>query len=121
MSGKCARVEAVTFSSTAPAAACAWCGKELHSSGRGRPRKYCSQSCKQRAYEQRHNIAGTSIPKEAVIIHPNRAAALRDSLFELRCAAEDIATASAEGAEPEEIHDLCTELVALARTIEKLR
>lgn len=111
----------MTFSSTAPAATCAWCGKELYRAGRGRPRKYCSQSCKQRAYEQRHNVAGTSIPKEAVIIHPDRAAALRDSLFELRCAAEDIATASAEGAEPDEIRDLCTELVALARTIEKLR
>ncbi|MDO5511163.1 hypothetical protein [Corynebacterium sp.] len=112
------------MSTTKPAgstASCAWCGKELVLTGRGRPRKYCSRSCKQRAYEQRQNVTGTSIPAEAVIIHPERAAALRDSLFELRCAAEDVATASAEGAEPDEIRVLCSELVALARTIEKLR
>lgn len=111
----------VTISTTKPAVSCAWCGKELVSTGRGRPRKYCSRSCKQRAYEQRHNVAGTSIPAEAVIIHPDRVAALRDSLFELRCAAEDVATASAEGADPDEMRVLCTELVTLARTIEKLR
>lgn len=111
----------VTISSTNLVTSCTWCGKELVNTGRGRPRKYCSRSCKQRAYEQRHNVAGTSIPAEAVIIHPDRVAALRDSLFELRCAAEDVATASAEGADPEEIRVLCTELVALARTIEKLR
>jgi len=111
----------VTISRTVSAPTCAWCGKELAVSGRGRPRKYCSQSCKQRAYEQRHNVTGTSIPQEAVIIHPDRAAALRDSLFELRCAAEDIATATSEGAEPDEVRDLCNELVTLARAIEKLR
>ncbi|RNE49722.1 hypothetical protein C5L39_01730 [Corynebacterium alimapuense] len=109
------------MSRTQHTSVCAWCGKELGSSGRGRPRKYCGRSCKQRAYEQRHKITGTNIPQEAVIIHPDRAAALRDSLFELRCAAEDIATASAEGAEPDELRDLCTELVSLARAIEKLR
>lgn len=115
-------VKRVTRSSTTTSVStCSWCGKELYSSGRGRPRKYCSQSCKQRAYEQRHNVTGTTIPREAVIIHPERAAALRDSLFELRCAAEDVATASAEGAGPEELRDLCQELVTLARTIEKLR
>lgn len=111
----------MTISSTNLVTSCTWCGKELVNTGRGRPRKYCSRSCKQRAYEQRHNVAGTSIPAEAVIIHPDRVAALRDSLFELRCAAEDVATASAEGADPEEMRVLCTELVALARTIEKLR
>lgn len=114
-------VVTVTISTTNPAVSCAWCGKELVLTGRGRPRKYCSRSCKQRAYEQRQNVSGTNIPAEAVIIHPDRAAALRDSLFELRCAAEDVATASAEGAEPDEIRVLCSELVALARTIEKLR
>ena len=52
---------------------------------------------------------------------PDKVRALGDDLFELRCAAEDIATAAAEGAQPDEIRELCTELVALARQIEKLR
>lgn len=50
-----------------------------------------------------------------------RAERLQDSLFELRCSAEDIATAAREGAGGEELQELCTELVDLARTIEKLR
>lgn len=52
---------------------------------------------------------------------PERADELRDSLFELRCAAEDIATAVDEGENPREVGALCTELVELARRIEKLR
>ncbi|MDO5031606.1 hypothetical protein [Corynebacterium sp.] len=103
------------------AATCQWCGKDIAQGGRGRPRKFCSASCKQRAYEQRHNVVGTSIPAEAVILTPERADALRDGLFELRCSAEDIATAAAEGGSPEEISELCEELVALARRLEELR
>ncbi len=100
---------------------CTWCGKDITASGRGRPRKYCSQACRQRAYEQRNNVSGTAIPANAVILTPDRAEELRDSLFELRCAAEDVATAVGEGESPGEVSALCGELVELARKIEKLR
>lgn len=100
---------------------CAWCGAEIVSAGRGRPRKYCSASCKQRAYEQRHNVVGTQIPDDAVILAADKADRLRDELFELRCIAEDIQTAAAEEATAEEKAALCQELVDMARTIEKLR
>ncbi|MDP9851028.1 hypothetical protein J2S56_000518 [Corynebacterium lowii] len=100
---------------------CAWCGKEMEPSTRGRPKKYCTPSCKQRAYEQRHNITGTQIPQDAVIMTPQRAERLQDSLFELRCSAEDISTAASEGVSAEELRELCSELVELARSIEKLR
>ncbi|MDY5784655.1 MULTISPECIES: hypothetical protein [unclassified Corynebacterium] len=103
-------------------ATCAWCGRELpEQPGRGRKRKYCGPSCKQRAYEQRNNVSGSDIPAEAVIIHPVRAAEMRDRLFELRCAAEDVATAHAEGADTQEIRHLCDELIDIARKLEKLR
>lgn len=100
---------------------CAWCGTEIVQVGRGRPRKYCGPTCRQRAYEQRHNVSGSAIPAEAVIIHPDKADALRDQLFELRCSAEDIATAVSEGADGDEVRGLADELVALARKIEKTR
>ncbi|WP_435384032.1 hypothetical protein [Corynebacterium auris] len=110
------------ISGAAPAATCQWCGAELpEQKGRGRRRKYCSESCKQRAYEQRNGVSGTGIPDNAVILHPDRAGRMRDRLFELRCAAEDIATAHAEGASPTEIRHLCDELVEIARSLEKLR
>ncbi|WBT07667.1 hypothetical protein PAB09_06855 [Corynebacterium sp. SCR221107] len=100
---------------------CEWCGKELVESPRGRRKKYCSQSCRQRAYEQRQNVQGTTIPASAVIMRPESVAAMRDKLFELRCLAEDIATASKEGADFSELDPLCQELVVLARDIEKIR
>lgn len=100
---------------------CEWCGTELGESKRGRPRKYCSQACRQRAYEQRNAISGTQIPATAVIIQPERVQQLQDSLFELRCAAEDIRTAVGEGAHLTEVTQLCDELVELSRKIEKLR
>lgn len=52
---------------------------------------------------------------------PERAERLRDELFELRCAAEDVATATAEGASAVEVKALCEELVELAKKAEKLR
>ncbi|QYH19753.1 hypothetical protein JKI95_00795 [Corynebacterium aquatimens] len=105
-----------------PAPVCLWCGRELAvQEGRGRKRKYCGQSCKQRAYEQRHNLSGAGIAEGSVILRPERVAELRDELFELRCAAEDVRTAAGEGADPEEIRHLCDELVAMAIEIEKLR
>lgn len=35
---------------------CAWCGRDISTNNRGRKRKYCSQSCRQRTYEARHNL-----------------------------------------------------------------
>lgn len=52
---------------------------------------------------------------------PEKVDAFKDRLFELRCAAEDISTAASENADAEELRDLCDELVALAKQIEKLR
>ncbi|WP_342319720.1 hypothetical protein [Corynebacterium mayonis] len=102
--------------------ACAWCGCDLPAQqGRGRKRKFCGNSCKQRAYEQRNNVAGSSIHAESLILHPDKVAAMRDKLFELRCSAEDIATAHAEGADTQEISRMCEELTEIARELEKLR
>ena len=99
---------------------CNWCGKGMPTQTRGRPRKYCSAACKQRAWEQRHNVVGTPIPQDAVIMTPDKAAAFQDGLFELRCGAEDVATAAGEGASAEEIQQLCEELVAVARRLEDM-
>ena len=54
-------------------------------------------------------------------MRPEKAERLSDLLFELRCAAEDIATAADEDSPAEEIRGLCAELVTLARRAEHLR
>ena len=100
---------------------CAWCGKPLATGTRGRRRKYCSQACRQRAYEQRNNLANTNIPADAVMITLEQAEGLKDQLFEVRCAAEDICEAIADGASTDELAPLIDELVTLTREAERLR
>lgn len=58
---------------------------------------------------------------DAVILSQQKVVEIRDKLFELRCAAEDIQTAAAEGASGSELGPLCDELVGLAQKLEKLR
>ncbi|WP_032377912.1 hypothetical protein [Rhodococcoides fascians] len=100
---------------------CAWCGRPVADSGTGRKRRYCRQSCRQRAYEQRSAIKGTSIPDDAVILTADEVSAAADRAFEVRCAAEDVGTAVTEGADSVELQRLCAELLTKARDAERLR
>ncbi|GED97977.1 hypothetical protein [Gordonia crocea] len=101
--------------------ACAWCGREIEDSTLGRRRKYCRQSCRQRAYEQRTLTAGTNIPDDAVILRPDEVRDLADRLFELRCAAEDLRTAVAEDADSATLAGLADVVVDLAVAAERVR
>lgn len=101
--------------------ACVWCGRDVASAGIGRRRRYCRQSCRQRAYEQRQAVKGTSIPADALVLSPDEASALSDRMFELRCAAEDVATAIAEEAGHAELGVLADRLVSMARDAERFR
>ena len=49
------------------------------------------------------------------------AAQLSDRVFEVRCAAEDVATAVDEGAEPAELRDLCDALMRAAKAADGWR
>ena len=85
----------------------------------GRRRQYCRQSCRQRAYEQRASLnseAGTSLalPPDAVVLSADEAADLSDRVYQVRCAAEDVATALDEGAEATELRELCNVLIRAA-------
>ncbi|AXK84464.1 hypothetical protein IU443_00950 [Nocardia farcinica] len=100
---------------------CLWCGREIVDSESGRRRRYCRQSCRQRAYEHRNSVKGTGIPEDSVILSAQEAADLADRWFAARCAAEDVATAIAEGADTDELLALSTTLVKLTREAERLR
>lgn len=100
---------------------CVWCGREVVTTGVGRRRQYCGQSCRQRAYEQRNAVKGTSIPQDAVILTAAEAVELVDRMFEVRCAAEDVATAVQEGVETVELVEMCKQLADLAREAERFR
>ena len=94
---------------------CRWCGREVGDAGLGRRRQYCRQSCRQRAYEQRAQVKGTSLPADAVVLSVEEAAQLSDRVYQVRCAAEDVATAVDEGAPPDELRRLCEELLRAAK------
>ncbi|MBV8933383.1 MAG: hypothetical protein JOZ47_17300 [Kutzneria sp.] len=101
---------------------CGWCGRQLPADGQlGRRRQYCAQTCRQRAYERRAAVQRGGLPEDAVVLSGAELASLQDRLFQLRCAAEDIATAVADGASRTELHALAMELAGAAGGLERLR
>lgn len=81
---------------------------------------YCGQSCRQRAYENRAALERGGLPTDAVVLTADERDALSDKLFQVRCAAEDVATAIQEGASPAEVQTLVDDLVAFAKDAEVL-
>ena len=72
-------------------ATCRWCGRELAIViGPGRPREYCRQSCRQRAYElRRRQLAGTLRSGE-VPVSWSDFERVRDGLYALSTALDDV-------------------------------
>ena len=87
----------------------------------GRRRQYCRQSCRQRAYEQRAVVKGTSLPLDSVVLTAEEATQLSDRVYQVRCAAEDVATAVEEGARSAELRELCDALVRAAKAADGWR
>jgi hypothetical protein len=100
---------------------CRWCGREVVDPDLGRRRQYCRQSCRQRAYEQRALVKGTSLAADSVVLTADEASELSDRVYQVRCAAEDVATAIDEGAAPSELRDLCDELLRAAKAADGWR
>jgi hypothetical protein len=101
---------------------CGWCGRRLPESGNvGRRRRYCGQSCRQRAYERRTAVQRSGLPEDAIVLSDSEIATLQDRLFQLRCAAEDVVTAADDGAELAELRRLADEIARTAKELEHLR
>ncbi len=64
---------------------------------------------------------GTSIPADAMILSAAEVEAFGDRMFELRCAAEDLATAIAEDVSRAQLRDMAGALLDVARDAERLR
>lgn len=96
---------------------CSWCGVDFPRPARGRRPRYCGRSCRQRAYEMRSAGATDS----AVTLGDEAVQKLHDGLYQLRCAAEDLRTAVAEGADRAEIGEMAAEIEELAHALDKVR
>ncbi|GAA2806878.1 hypothetical protein [Saccharopolyspora taberi] len=101
---------------------CSWCGRRIPEAGRqGRPRLYCAQSCRQRAYERRTAVQRGGLPEDAVVLSAAELANLQDRLFQLRCAAEDVVTAAEDGAGDAELRKMAAQVVDVAIELERIR
>src|SRR5688500_1315104 len=66
---------------------CGWCRRVLPQQGSvGRPRQYCGQACRQRAYEQRSATAKAGLSGDVVLVTRAELDGLQDRLYQLRCA-----------------------------------
>ena len=54
------------------------------------------------------------MPDDAVVLTAEEAAQLSDRVYQVRCAAEDMATAIEEGADRDELRELCDALMQVA-------
>ena len=66
-------------------------------------------------------VKGTSVPEDAVVLSAEEAAELSDRVYQVRCAAEDVATAVDEGAEGPELRALCDALMKAAKAADGWR
>jgi hypothetical protein len=62
-----------------------------------------------------------AVPADAVLLSGDEAADLSDRVYQVRCAAEDVATALDEGAGATELRELCDVLIRAARAADGWR
>ena len=66
-------------------------------------------------------VKGTSVSPDSVVLTAEEAAELSDRVFQVRCAAEDVATAVEEGADGSELRELCDALMRAAKAADGWR
>lgn len=83
---------------------CGWCGRRFAvAGGRGRPRRFCKQSCRQRDYEARRRATELGRSEGELVVTREELERLRDGLFVLAAAVEDVEHDLAErGDDPED-------------------
>ena len=69
---------------------CRWCRRVLPaSSGRGRPREFCSQRCRQWDWVARQRASELQLSEGELVIARAELDALHDDLYVLACAVDD--------------------------------
>lgn len=66
-------------------------------------------------------MKGTSLAPDSVVLTADEAAQLSDRVYQVRCAAEDLATAVDEGAATDELRQLCDALMVAAKAADGWR
>jgi hypothetical protein len=66
-------------------------------------------------------VRGTSLSPDSVVLTAEEASELSDRVYQVRCAAEDVATAIEEGADGPELRELCDALMRAAKAADGWR
>ena len=100
---------------------CGWCRRVLPEQGSvGRPRLYCGQTCRQRAYEQRSATAKAGLPDDVVLVSRGELDGLQDRLYQLRCALEDVQTLLTERPTKAELERSLSDLLRSTGRLDRL-
>jgi hypothetical protein len=100
---------------------CGWCRRVLAQQGSvGRPRLYCTQACRQRAYEQRSATARAGLPDDVVLVSRAELDGLQDRLYQLRCALEDVGTLLTERPTKAELERSLADLLHATGRLDRL-
>ena len=74
-----------------PPERCDWCHQPIaQRPGAGRPRRFCSQAHRQRAYEARRWADAHDVPADQSIVSATDLAVLGDRIYRLEAAVEDV-------------------------------
>lgn len=69
---------------------CRWCRRVLPKrTGRGRPKEFCSQRCRQWDWVSRQRAAELELSENELVIARDQLDALHDDLYVLACAVDD--------------------------------
>jgi hypothetical protein len=66
-------------------------------------------------------VKGTSLAPDSIVLTADEAAELSDRVYQVRCAAEDVAIAVEEGAKSTELRELCDALIRAAKAADGWR
>ncbi|WP_254781494.1 hypothetical protein [Modestobacter sp. DSM 44400] len=100
---------------------CGWCRSVLPAQETvGRPRLYCGQACRQRAYEQRTATAKAGLSEDVVLVTRTELDGLQDRLYQLRCAIEDVQTLLTEKPTKAELERSLDDLVRSTGRLDRL-
>lgn len=102
-------------------ARCKWCRRVLPPRGVGRPREYCSQSCRQWHWVGRQRAAELQLSEHELIVAKDELDALHDELYVLACAVNDAERDLASGGHVPTVAELRSTLDWLLEAARPLR
>ena len=100
---------------------CIWCRRVLpERAGPGRPKKFCSQRCRQWDWVSRQRAAELEISEGELVVARNELDSLHDDLYVLACAIDDTERdldSAGRGASAKELREMLDWLLDAARPL----